>query len=377
MSTLPSRRRRGGRRRRTLAPVDAAAQDAAAHKQGSALTWRRRVAGQWWETLQGSLRAYASMTRRLVATALRLDVALAGRFRGECRVVFAARSGRLNRDWLDLPHMLDVAGSVEGVRALSARLSLTSAGDDGQDWGSEWDGDGWPGAAAGPAAPRARLTTLVARLQNCSVLVGVTGEALASGLWMRPGSLVVQVLPYGAKGRYGREVPHARPARLSTCLGTCDLWCAGRGAGGRRPTACPLLLLALPGVDADASVAQAWQCSALNDSWANAWGRQYAVLAHANPRNYIEVELPGSAASFYPWNPHPTATADSHLYWLAPRLRPRSILCLPPRFSVSDSCVFVRTTRSRQQDPGGAALLYMQAGGLQMPDADIVSLMKR
>jgi len=283
--------------------------------------------GQWWETLQGSLRAYATMARRVVSTALRLDVTLPGRFRGECRVVFASRSHLLHRDWLDLPHMLDVAGSVEGVRALSARLALTSAGDDSQDWGSEWDGDGWHAAAAGPGAPRARLSTLVARLQNCSVLVGVTGEALASALWMRPGSLVVQVLPYGTKGRYGREVS---PALHSTAR------CARRW----RPMAHSLPSLAVPRVSADAGLAQCW----MTDGCLR--GRQYAVLAHANPRNYFEVELPASAASYYPWNPHPTATADSHLYWLAPALRSRTILCLPPRIMVSDSC-FVRACAPR------------------------------
>lgn len=107
---------------------------------------------------------------------------------------------------------------------------------------------------------------------------------------------------------------------------------------------------------------------------------QYAVLAHANPGLYLEHELGSSAASFYPWTPHPTATSDSELYWYLLPAPPRQFpLCLthaPPALSVTVS-IPEMVSRSRKQDPTGAEQLYMRAGGIQIPDADLVSLMQR
>ena len=75
------------------------------------------------------------------------------------------------------------------------------------------------------------------------------------------------------------------------------------------------------------------------------YGREYAVLAQAGPGNYLEMELKGSAARFYPWPPHPTATDNAALYW--------------------------------EQDPGGAEQLYMQAGGLSVDEEDLFEIVSR
>ena len=207
-------------------------------------------AARWWETMQGGLRTYARRTRLLVARALKIDAALAARYRGDHRVFFAVRFGSLNRDWVDVGRLWLAAQTVKGVTALSGRFALTQdAEPSAYDWGPEWGPEPAP-ASHSPSAPvdssSPRLLTLVHRLQNCSVLVGVTGEALASALWLPPGAVLLQVFPYGVKGKYGRE---------------------------------------------------------------------YAVLAHASPGYYMEHQLPASAAHFYPWHPHPTATSDADLYW--------------------------------------------------------------
>jgi hypothetical protein len=223
-------------------------------------------AGKWWETLQGGLRTAARRTRLLVTRALKIDASLAARYRGQYRVLFAVRLGRLNRDWLDVEHLMRTAQTVPSVSALSGRFTLTQdAEESGYDWGLEW-GDG--AVPRGTFTGRERLLTLIHRLQNSSVLVGATGEALASAIWLPPSAVVIQVFPYGVKGRYGRE---------------------------------------------------------------------YAVLAHASPGNYMEHELPASAAHFYPWHPHPTATSDAQLYWSAACLPASS--CLPPVLTSRPVCV--------------------------------------
>ena len=156
-------------------------------------------------------------------------------------MVFAVRCGRLNREWLDVRRMLEVAGRVPGVRPLAARLSLVPpAGEQpGDEWGDEWrdatadngwESDWWEsGRSLRAANGRDRLVSLVGRLQNCSVLLGVTGDALASALWMRPGSLVVQVFPYGVRGRYGREVSAGLASSVSLPL-AFGCGCAGSRA---------------------------------------------------------------------------------------------------------------------------------------------------
>jgi hypothetical protein len=209
---------------------------------------------RWWETLQGGLRTASRRTRLLVTRALKIDASLAARYRGQYRVLFAVRFGRLNRDWFDVERLMLTAQTVPSVSALSGRFTLTQEGEEsGYDWGREWGDQAVP---PGTFTGRQRLLTLIHRLQNSSVLVGATGEALASAIWLPPSAVVIQVFPYGVKGRYGRE---------------------------------------------------------------------YAVLAHASPGNYMEHELPASAAHFYPWHPHPTATSDAELYWSVFVLAPRPV----------------------------------------------------
>lgn len=246
------------------------------------------AAAKWWETLEGGLRAHISRTRLFVMRALDVDASLARRYGSvgtkQWRVLIAMRYGRLNRDFFDVGALVEAAESIQGVHALTARLALTQSPEQlGADWGPEWDSDAQVLAAGNEAVKETgkeggteALRIMLRRLQNSSILLGVTGDALASALWMSPGSMLIQLLPYGAKGHYGRE---------------------------------------------------------------------YAVLANAGPGNYLELELPGSAARFYPWTPHPTATSDSDLYW--------------------------------KQDPHGAALLYMKAGGLEIGKDMMVDLLSR
>ena len=122
------------------------------------------------------------------------------RFRGGARVLLAARHGRLNRDWLDVDALVQGLRRVPGVVGVSTgRLTLTRS----QDQAAEHWEEGWfeqePAGREMRAdggkvrRPREALMTLVGRLQNCSILIGVTGDALASALWMPPGTLVLQV----------------------------------------------------------------------------------------------------------------------------------------------------------------------------------------
>jgi hypothetical protein len=180
------------------------------------------ASSHWWGLLQGSMRPYLRRTRLLVTGFLGLDAGLAVRYRGGRRVVLAVRKGRLNREWYDVNQIVVAAESVRGVlRVMTGRLVLAKEGGQGEgdgedegegDWGDEWEegrdregesereGEvgGWGGVQAAERGQGGRgggggrgegyaasLVTLVGRLQNCSILIAVTGEALTAALWMQ------------------------------------------------------------------------------------------------------------------------------------------------------------------------------------------------
>jgi hypothetical protein len=146
---------------------------------------------------------------RVTEASLACGGSIVRRFRGGARVLLAARYGRLNRDWLDVDALVQGLRRVPGVVGVSTgRLTLTRSQDEAAEHWEEGWGEQEPAGMEARAdggklrRPREALMTLVARLQNCSILIGVTGDALASALWMPPGTLVLQVFSSPMYERY-------------------------------------------------------------------------------------------------------------------------------------------------------------------------------
>ena len=298
-------------------------------------------ATMWWEAVEGGVRAHVSRTRRLVMQGLDVDGSLARRFTGELRVLLAVRGGRLNREWFDVGALVQAAHSVKGVRALTARLTLTHTPDEtemGDGWGPEWSSDltssHLSSSEQSPelvaAGSKEALHLLLSRLQNISVLLGVTGDALASALWMAPGTLLIQVLPYGVKNHYGREYAvkththiHIR-THSHTHTHTYTSMLTLHINAHTHTYACTRTLTLTP-----AHAHEEFRIVQLPLPLSHTRIRALShtqVLGHAGPGNYMEIELPSSSAAFYPWTPHPTATSDSHLYWSTLHVMPCHIM---------------------------------------------------
>lgn len=121
---------------------------------------------------------YVTGVRRFVAGVAGVDLELIRHYRGQPTLVLAVRYGRLNRDWADIDAILSVA-SDQGFLTVDSEIAFGSSS--------------------------ITLQEQFGMLSNCSVLLGVTGEALAAALWMPRGSVLFQVVPFGVAGHFGRE----------------------------------------------------------------------------------------------------------------------------------------------------------------------------
>jgi hypothetical protein len=136
----------------------------------------------------------------------------------------------------------------------------------------------------------------------------------------------------GARTRWGRRCLHASYTPLTRQL------LGARTRGGRRCL--------------HASYTPLLHASYTPTTWStnSGWPQVLTRLLHASLTRLLHASyIPHAAcvwaAHHYPWTPHPTAVTDSALYW--------------------------------KQDPKGAELMYMRVGGIEIPDADVVSLISR
>jgi len=121
---------------------------------------------------------YIDGARRFVARHLGIDLDLVNHFHGEPTLVLAARYGVGNRNFVGQEQIV-AAVEKEGFKVIESELQL----------GHE----------------AMTLLDQFNMLANCSVLMGVTGDALTGALWMTKGSVVIQIVPFGVDGRFGTE----------------------------------------------------------------------------------------------------------------------------------------------------------------------------